>query len=103
VVSRLDARILEQIEKHGGTLRMSSWHTCGTTHCRGGWAIHLAGPAGYELEERVGVERAAAQIYQASVGRVPWFHDANDERALADIREWAAAQPDAPTPAIEAP
>ena len=30
----------------GGKLDMSTWHRCGTTHCRAGWAITLAGAAG---------------------------------------------------------
>ena len=31
---------------------MGSWHACETTHCRAGWAIHLAGKAGYDLEKK---------------------------------------------------
>jgi hypothetical protein len=71
---------------------MADWHSCGTTHCRGGWAVHLAGEAGYELERSVGVGRAAEMIYRASTGRVPWFFDPSDERALDDIRRCAAMQ-----------
>src|SRR5689334_12019206 len=33
-------------------LEMKAWHSCDTTHCRAGWVIHLAGKAGYELEQR---------------------------------------------------
>ncbi len=75
---------------------MAAWHTCDTTHCRGGWTIHLAGEAGYELEAQVGSQRAGSMIYRASTGRVPWFHDPSDERALEDIKrcaEQAVADP----------
>ena len=70
---------------------MSNWHTCETTHCRAGWAIHLAGKAGADLEERVGPAAAGAMIYHASTGRVPDFY-ANDVKALADITECAKGQ-----------
>jgi hypothetical protein len=91
VVEDLDRKILETIK-----LDMGSWHgPCGTTHCRAGGAIHLAGKAGYELEAKYGPERAGAMIYRASTGRVPHFH-ASNERALADIRACAAASQAAP-------
>ena len=88
VVESLDAKILAAIDA-GGHLKMDSWHTCETTHCRAGWAIMLAGEAGKELETRYGSEDAGRRIYLASTGRVPWFFDSN-EGALADIREQAA-------------
>jgi hypothetical protein len=91
VVDRLDARILSAIDA-GGTLRMSDWHTCKTTHCRAGWAITLAGEAGHQLEIEHGPARAGAMIYRASTGRVPWFYDPSDEHALADIKRCAAEQ-----------
>jgi hypothetical protein len=68
---------------------MSSWHKCATTHCRAGWAITLAGPAGAELEAKHGPQRAGAMIYRASTGRVPHFF-ATNERAFEDIRACAA-------------
>lgn len=96
MVEQLDARILAAVTTSGGTLDMSDWHSdgeCGTTHCRAGWAIHLAGKAGYELERKLGsAERAGAQIYMASVGFVPWFFDPSNAHALADIRRCAAEQ-----------
>lgn len=62
---------------------------CGTTHCRAGSSIHLAGAAGYALEKRLGsAEEAGRAIYLASTGRVPYFF-ASNERALADIRRCA--------------
>ena len=92
VVAHLDAKILHAIEHRGGSLEMSQWHTCATTHCRAGWAITLAGDPGRALEARLGPSRAGAAIYRASTGRVPWFY-ATNEAALADIRVCAAADP----------
>ncbi len=91
VVEALDAQILAAVEAGTGTLRMSTWHTCETTHCRAGWAVHLAGKDGYALEQQHGPQRAGAMIYRASVGRVPHFF-ASYDRAMADLREQAAIQ-----------
>ena len=88
VIPNLDDAILAAIES-GGTLNMDSWHTCETTHCRAGWAVHLAGVAGQALEDRVGPSAAGALIYHASTGHVPDFM-ASNEAALADIRACAA-------------
>ena len=100
VVENLDKRILDSITAEGCRLKMSSWHggepengtACGTTHCRGGWAIVLAGAAGLKLEQELGVFRAATAIYLASTGRVPHFF-ATDENALRDIKRCAAEAP----------
>ena len=95
VIEKIDAQILAAV-KAGGELNMSAWHghgRCGTTHCRAGWAIHLAGDRGYALEAQFGSQRAGAMIYRASrPGQpAPWFFD-TDERALEDIRKCAAEQ-----------
>jgi hypothetical protein len=87
VIPHLDAVILGAIET-GGTLDMSTWHQCATTHCRAGWAITLAGEAGQKLEEKYGPERAGGMIYKASTGRIPHFFATNAD-ALADIRKCA--------------
>jgi uncharacterized protein YjbI with pentapeptide repeats len=89
VVPQLDATICQIVNTGAGKLDMSDWHSCKTTHCRAGWAIHLAGDAGYALEEKYGSERAGAMIYRASTGRYPDFF-ASDEAALKDICEWGA-------------
>ena len=89
VVENLDKRILEVVESGAGKLDMSSWHSCKTTHCRAGWAVHLAGEAGFELERKLGAQHAGAAIYRASTGRVPHFF-ANNVNAMADIRRCAA-------------
>jgi hypothetical protein len=91
VVDNLDSKILEHIGDGSLILKMSDWHTCETTHCRAGSAVHLAGRPGYELEAKVGAERAGRMIYRASTGRSPYFF-ASDEAALADIRRCAAEE-----------
>jgi tetratricopeptide (TPR) repeat protein len=97
VIPNIDAEILKAIEA-GGKLDMGSWHGpqdhwCGTTHCRAGWAIHIAGKKGKELQDRVGPQMAGTLIYYASrPGQPsPWFFAGTDE-ALADIRRCAAEQ-----------
>ena len=97
IVQNIDAAILSAIEA-GGTLDMTLWHGregnwCGTTHCRAGWAIHLAGEKGKALQDKVGPRMAGAMIYRVSrPGEpAPWFF-ASDPDALADIRKCAAEQ-----------
>jgi uncharacterized protein YjbI with pentapeptide repeats len=92
VVPDIDARILSAIEA-GGSLEMHRWHTCETTHCRAGWAVHLAGEAGYALERATTPYLAGRLIYEASRPRVaaPDFF-ADNEAALVAIRACAARQ-----------
>ena len=96
VLPHLDARILAAVEGDAalGALDMDDWHKCETTHCRAGWAIHLAGDAGYMLEDRIGPAAAGALIYAASrPGQpVPNFY-ASTEDALDDLRRGADADP----------
>jgi hypothetical protein len=75
-----------------GSLKMSAWHTCETTHCRAGWAIHLAGEAGYELEKKTSPVFAAMQIYKASGYRISpvRFFEPN-EVAMEDMKRLAEA------------
>jgi hypothetical protein len=76
-----------------GALDMSSWHNaCGTTHCRAGWVIALAGEGGRALEWAMGTPAAAAIIYMASdptLDKVPDFYCTNEE-AMADMARLAA-------------
>ena len=89
-VEQLDTKVLAAITSEGGILDMREWHTCNSTHCRAGWAIHLAGEAGYALEQIVSPQVAGALIYMRSTRRrVPNFR-ASAEEALADIRRCAA-------------
>lgn len=92
VVPAIDARILAAIEAGGG-LETSAWHTCDTTHCRAGWAIRLAGPAGEALEETLGAAVAGTLIYAASRPGmpIPDFYAGNAD-ALADLRISAKRQ-----------
>jgi len=97
VIRNLDAKILRCVEgeKAIGELYMGSWHahgTCGTVHCRAGWAIFLGGEAGRKLEKRFGPAVAGTLIYGASTGHVPDFDGYLDERkVLADLRRKAKA------------
>lgn len=87
VIPKIDRAILDAISKDG-LLEMTKWHTCKTTHCRAGWAIHLAGRRGRLLEKRYGSAVAGALIYYASAGYVPDFYATNWE-AIEDIRQHA--------------
>ncbi len=93
IVPRLHTRIAEAIGKDGKRLNMSSWHTCKTTHCRGGHAIVLASDAGRMLEHFLGSEGAATVIYRSTYPDepVPDFH-ASNEKAMADILACAARE-----------
>jgi hypothetical protein len=92
VVDQIDVKILARVEANPACFDMKTWH-CGTTHCRAGQAVDIAGTAGYELERKLGdPARAGAMIYMASVGFVPWFYDPSNEHALKDIRRCAAEQ-----------
>jgi len=75
-------------------LNMNDWHTCDTTHCRAGWAVHLAGPAGYALEEKTSSVFAAMQIYKASGYEISpcRFYESNDV-AMADMKRLAEGVP----------
>jgi hypothetical protein len=86
-IPNLDAAILAAVEA-GGRLKMDTWHTCKTTHCRAGWAITLAGEEGANLEAELGSCAAGALIYQVSAGYVPNFY-ASDSEAMADIQAHA--------------
>ncbi|MBA2741466.1 MAG: pentapeptide repeat-containing protein, partial [Actinobacteria bacterium] len=96
VVEDLDAKILAAVAA-GGKLDMIDWHSCATTHCRAGWAIHLAGESGYDLERETSPGVAGWMIYLASTGRAPHFYD-DTETALEDIKRCAEQ---AATPIVE--
>jgi len=91
IVPMLDSQILGIVTSNPEALEMQDVHTCDTTHCRAGWAIHLAGPAGYELEEKLGWCAAGGAIYRASTGRWPDFY-ADEVTAMEDIRRGAAEE-----------
>ena len=62
-------------------LEMNTWHTCNTTHCIAGWAIHLAGEPGRLLEESHGPSVAGLMLLGAEAHS--HFYDNN-----ADARKW---------------
>ena len=81
---------------------MSTWHLdetvneagayCGTTHCRAGWVVALAGKEGRELEQFHNTELAAMLIYDASCPQLPvspcrFFH--SDNVAMDDMKRMA--------------
>jgi hypothetical protein len=76
------------------SLNMSDWHTCETTHCRGGWVVFLAGDEGKALEKFHGTLLAAQLIYDASDTSRRFnpcrFFDSNTE-ALEDMKKLAEA------------
>jgi len=68
---------------------MSDWHSeCGTTHCRAGWVVTLAGEEGQKLEKETDTCFAAMMIYTSI--RVPHvrFYETNDV-AMDDIKRCA--------------
>jgi len=65
VIPNIHSKVLEAVEKPNA-LKMDSWHTCETTHCRAGWVVVLAGEEGKKLEEETSTLFAAMQIYKAS-------------------------------------
>jgi uncharacterized protein YjbI with pentapeptide repeats len=76
-----------------GALDMNQWHKCGTTHCRAGWVVTLAGDGGRVLEGVYGTAAAAALIYQASdptLECIPDFYCSNED-AMADMARLAGA------------
>jgi hypothetical protein len=66
-----------------GALAMQTWHTCETTHCLGGWAIHQAGPLGTLLEQTLGAPIAALLLLGPEA--YAHFYDSNED-ALAYLR-----------------
>jgi hypothetical protein len=93
VIAQIDAAILAAIRAEGCLLDMNAWHKCETTHCRAGWAVHLAGDAGHALEQQYGTSVAGALIYAASRPDkpVPNWHVTNEE-AMADLIKCAGEQ-----------
>ena len=112
LIPNIDAAILAAIEKNkaAGTngLEMRSWHGdeekaneaewCGTTHCRAGYAICMAGKAGFDLEKKYGPSTAGMLLYMKSTpdAPIPNFYTDN-ETAMADIKARAAKQSASPT------
>jgi hypothetical protein len=92
VLPNIDQQIIDPIRTAGNSLNMREWHTCETTHCRAGWAVHLAGEAGYALETATNAQTAGALIYLASRPGKPipnWV--ASNREAMDDLYAGAKA------------
>jgi len=58
-ITNIHTKVLEAVSKKGA-LDMDDWHSsCGTTHCRAGWVVVLAGEEGLMLEKKTSTEFAA--------------------------------------------
>ena len=91
IVECIDQTILALIKETPGCFDMGSWHNdCGTTHCRAGWAVNLAGDEGKKLEEEIGSSAAGAFIYAKSCPTlpVPDFYATNED-AIEDMKKRA--------------
>lgn len=90
VVNDIHSKIMDAVS-NPGSLKMNDWHTCDTTHCRAGWAVHLAGPEGYALEKKTSTQFAAMMIFKKSstikVSPVRFFED--NKTAMEDIKRCA--------------
>lgn len=87
-VKKLNTLTLKGIE--GGKLSQQNWHTCKTTHCRGGWYV-VVSKLGW-LEKIVQTEMTASMIALASTGEIPDFHNMDNSEVLNDIKKWAAKE-----------
>jgi len=73
-----------------GALEMSTWHSCDTTHCLGGWLICQAGEVGKLLEAAVG--SSVAGLMLGGVEAHSHFYDTN--QAAAEWLRSVLAQPE---------
>lgn len=103
IVRDLDNKLLMTLLTQNNRLEMDQWHSdnadsteaeakqhfCGTTHCRGGWAQHLAGLQGYRLREACHKDDGfvSALIYYASTGRVPNFYTTNAQALKSIVKD----------------
>ena len=59
-----------------GALEMTTWHSCDTEHCLGGWLIHQAGELGRLLEAAVGPSVAGLML--GGIDAHAHFYDSNE-------------------------
>jgi hypothetical protein len=83
------ARRLADIARHAltpGALCMEDWHDetegCGTAHCIAGWAVHLAGQAGYALELAVQQPAAGNILLGIEASKLFYLDDESAKAAL---------------------
>jgi hypothetical protein len=86
-IEGIHQKVLAAIQDNGNSLDMGAWHSCDTTHCRGGWVTFLAGEQGKQLESRFGMPLAAHIIYKNSSEIPVRWHQyyLNNEDAMKDI------------------
>ena len=84
-------KILNAIKNKGCVLEMGKWHTCGTTHCIGGWVSHLAGKAGKTLEDKIGMPGTATLILKKSGSKIPNYWASNED-AMQFVEKMAKAE-----------
>lgn len=77
-------REMDEATSKSGAFDVSNWHTT-KSHCRSGWAVKLAGDAGWTLEKKVGPWLAGALIHAASTGDIVPDYFASSQHQLADI------------------
>lgn len=94
IIPNIHRTLYDAVINNASHFDMETWHAegeCGTTHCRAGWTVILAGERGEALEKELGTGVAAALIYAASdpeLERIPnWMSD--NETALDDMRRLA--------------
>ena len=89
-IEGIHSAVLQAVNQNG--IEMSSWHSeCGTTHCRAGWVVTLAGEAGKELERKTDTAFAAMCIYNksSSIKVALWQFYVNNNLAMDDIKRCA--------------
>jgi hypothetical protein len=88
----LDAQIWAKIKDSPDDAHdQYTWETaCGTTYCRGGWAVHMQ-PHGAALVEVFGWAIPAMAIYRQNTGAVPNFWNFDNAAVREEIRAAAEA------------
>jgi uncharacterized protein YjbI with pentapeptide repeats len=73
-----------------GQIDMGRWHTCETTHCLAGWAIHLSGHVGQVMERLLGPATAGALL----IPDASHMFNATNESARAWCQKWLEEHPE---------
>ena len=78
--------LLKKVAEHAlakeDSLKMDVWHTCDTTHCIAGWAIHLH-PEGKDLERKHG-SGVAGLLLLGLEAHSHFFDDNEDAKAYLE-------------------
>lgn len=88
------AAVVERAMADPSNLIMNGWHNesgrCGTAHCIAGWAVHLEGKAGYDLEDEVGPETAGALLLGLDAASMFFLTEPEARSRLEMIRQGVA-------------